>query len=64
MTVQEEINLIAERIIQLYRPDKIILFGSWARDDAEKQSDLEDLKDFVPKSNWEKYFSDIVKYYD
>ncbi|MCP4423441.1 MAG: nucleotidyltransferase domain-containing protein [Chloroflexi bacterium] len=41
MTVQEEINLIAERIIQLYRPDKIILFGSWARDDADKQSDID-----------------------
>lgn len=41
MNVQEEIKLITERIIRLYQPDKIILFGSWARDDAGKQSDID-----------------------
>ncbi len=41
MTVQEEINLITKRIVQLYQPDKIILFGSWAREDADKQSDID-----------------------
>ena len=41
MTIQEEIDLITKRIIRLYQPDKIILFGSWARDDADKQSDID-----------------------
>ncbi len=41
MTLQEEINLITKRIVQLYQPDKIILFGSWAREDADQKSDID-----------------------
>ena len=39
--VQEEIKAITEHIVRLYQPDKIILFGSWARDEANKDSDID-----------------------
>ena len=51
MTVTEEIDLIRESIVRLYQPDKIILFGSWARDDADEQSDI----DLLVISNREKH---------
>ncbi len=36
-----EIKLITDCIVHEYQPDKIILFGSWARGDAEEQSDID-----------------------
>lgn len=36
-----EIKLITECIVREYRPDKIILFGSWARGDADSDSDID-----------------------
>ena len=39
--IQEEIKAITEQIVRLYEPDKIILFGSWARGEANKQSDID-----------------------
>lgn len=39
--VQEEIKAITEYIVRLYQPDEIILFGSWARDEANKESDID-----------------------
>lgn len=36
-----EIKLITECIVREYQPDKIILFGSWARGDADQQSDID-----------------------
>ncbi|MBS1250448.1 MAG: hypothetical protein MAG431_02042 [Chloroflexi bacterium] len=41
MTIHEEINSIKNRIVQLYQPDKIILFGSGSRDDANQESDID-----------------------
>jgi uncharacterized protein len=41
ITVEAEISLITDLIVRLYRPDKIILFGSWARGDAGDQSDID-----------------------
>jgi len=41
MKEHPELKLITECIIHEYRPDKIILFGSWARGDANEQSDLD-----------------------
>lgn len=41
MTIQTEINRIKESIVELYQPDKIILFGSWAREEAGEQSDID-----------------------
>lgn len=41
MTIQTEINRIKEPIVELYQPDKIILFGSWARGEAVEQSDID-----------------------
>ena len=38
---QHEINQIAECIVREYQPDKIILFGSWARGDADERSDID-----------------------
>jgi uncharacterized protein len=36
-----EIKLITNCIVREYQPDKIILFGSWARGDAGPQSDID-----------------------
>ncbi len=36
-----EIDQITECIVREYQPDKIILFGSWARGDAAEQSDID-----------------------
>jgi len=36
-----EITQITECIIREYQPDKIILFGSWARGDADEHSDID-----------------------
>jgi predicted nucleotidyltransferase len=36
-----EIKSITECIVREYRPDKIILFGSWARGHANAQSDID-----------------------
>lgn len=36
-----EIKLITECIVREYQPDKIILFGSWARGDADGDSDID-----------------------
>lgn len=36
-----EIKLITECIVREYQPDKIILFGSWARGDADADSDID-----------------------
>ena len=41
MIKNKEIELIRDRIVQLYRPDKIILFGSHCRGDAGKHSDID-----------------------
>ncbi len=41
MTIQEEIDQIKESIVRLYQPDKIILFGSRARDEAGGWSDID-----------------------
>ena len=41
MNIQEEIKQITEWIVRLYQPDKIILFGSGARDGGSKQSDID-----------------------
>ena len=41
MAIKEEIEQIKESIVRLYQPDKIILFGSWARDEAGERSDID-----------------------
>ena len=41
MKENPELKLITECIIREYQPDKIILFGSWARGDADEQSDID-----------------------
>ncbi len=41
MSENKEIALIRDRIVQLYRPDKIILFGSRSRGDADRHSDID-----------------------
>lgn len=41
MEIAEEIKQIRDRIVRLYQPDKIILFGSRARGDAGKRSDID-----------------------
>ena len=39
---------VVNRIVQKFHPEKIILFGSWARGDAREDSDL-DLLVVLPK---------------
>lgn len=41
MSVDEEIERIRDRLVRFYQPDKIILFGSRARDDADARSDID-----------------------
>jgi predicted nucleotidyltransferase len=41
MEISEKINRIKEIIVENYHPDKIILFGSCARRDADEQSDID-----------------------
>ncbi len=36
-----ELKLITECIVREYQPDKIILFGSWARGNADEHSDID-----------------------
>lgn len=35
------IDRIARRIASRFRPEKVILFGSWARGDADRDSDID-----------------------
>ncbi|MCK4245103.1 MAG: nucleotidyltransferase domain-containing protein [Candidatus Omnitrophica bacterium] len=39
--LSRDVQIIAERIIKKYHPEKIILFGSAARDEFEEGSDLD-----------------------
>ena len=41
MNINREIEMIRDRIVQMYQPDKIILFGSRCRGDADEQSDID-----------------------
>ncbi len=41
MKENQELTLITNCIIREYQPDKIILFGSWARGNADEQSDID-----------------------
>jgi len=41
ITPDEAINIIVERIRGLFNPDRIILFGSQARGDANSDSDID-----------------------
>ncbi len=41
MLTQTDINYIRERLIKKFDPDKIILFGSQARQDSDKNSDVD-----------------------
>ena len=41
MKENPELKLITECIVREYQPDKIILFGSWARGNADEQSDID-----------------------
>ena len=47
MDLTDQIPEITRRIVETSRPDKIILFGSYARDEASADSDL-DLLVIVP----------------
>ena len=55
MEPTEEINRIKEIIVENYHPDKIVLFGSYARGDFDEQSDI----DILVISDWE---NDLPRY--
>ena len=41
MITAEELNGIIERIVRRFEPEKVILFGSYARGDATEESDVD-----------------------
>ncbi|RLC44808.1 MAG: nucleotidyltransferase domain-containing protein, partial [Candidatus Cloacimonadota bacterium] len=53
MITQKQIEKIVKRIIKHYRPDKIILFGSYAYGNPTEHSDLDLL--IVKNSNLPRY---------
>jgi|FLYL01.1.fsa_nt_gi predicted nucleotidyltransferase len=55
-TLEEDIAYVRDRIVEAYRPEKIILFGSAASGDAREDSDLDLL---IIKRTEEPYFKRI-----
>jgi len=41
LTVDEAVSIVVERIVSAFSPDRIVLFGSQARDDAKPDSDFD-----------------------
>lgn len=41
MVTEQEINNVVSRIVEFYKPEKIILFGSYALGNADENSDLD-----------------------
>jgi predicted nucleotidyltransferase len=41
MITEELVLLMTQRIIDKFSPEKVIVFGSWARGEAHSQSDLD-----------------------
>ena len=41
MITEEKIRNILEAIVRTYHPDKVIIFGSWARGEMGERSDLD-----------------------
>lgn len=41
MTIDEYINFVLNKLISFYDPEKIYLFGSQARNDADENSDID-----------------------
>lgn len=56
--LQKEISSIVDQLVVHYKPDKIILFGSAARDKATEDSDLDFfiIKRDVPRVGRERYY--------
>ncbi len=53
MITQEQINTIISKIAKSYKPEKIILFGSYAKGEEKEDSDLDIL---VVKNTKERFF--------
>ena|SRR5712691_4743595 len=60
MTKAEAITEITRRLIDYYRPDRIYLFGSEARGEADPDSDLDFLV-VVPDDTPEEKFRNLVR---
>lgn len=60
-TVKSQIDEITGRIAEYMHPDRIILFGSFARDAATEDSDL-DLLVIVPDSDLPRYRRSVPLY--
>lgn len=58
MATKKELKKIVKKIVEYYRPEKIILFGSQAREKGERDSDF-DL--FIIKRTKKDFFSRIQK---
>ncbi|MCX7825344.1 MAG: nucleotidyltransferase domain-containing protein [Verrucomicrobiae bacterium] len=55
--IKPQLDRIIERIVQEYRPLKIILFGSYAHGQPHEGSDVDLLviKEDVPPARWQRY---------
>ena len=41
MISAEQLNAVTERIVRVFGPEKVIVFGSYARGDAHEDSDVD-----------------------
>lgn len=62
---EEEIKKITDQIVKKYRPQKIILYGSCARGDCDKNSDIDLLIIKNTKRRFVKRIGDVYRlFYD
>ena len=62
MVTQEQIEEVKNRLVANYQPNKIILFGSYARGDANEDSDLDIIvvKSGIENEDLLKRYSDAI----
>lgn len=58
LTLRPEAQVLVNRLINSYQPEKLIIFGSFARGEAKEESDLDIclIKKDVPASSVERRF--------
>ena len=54
---QEAIDQVVEQIVEKFKPQKIILFGSYARGNPRPESDVDMLVEFEGSATFDRYTS-------